>query len=181
MLVIGVIAVYTENMENTTLIRRSSHGMQVQMLLSAVVAIIVGLIATWFFELILGWTTGGGALAEKFAWVAIALLWIFSSLKLWFDWKAKRYEISPDSLIVHAKAGRLGSAQTLYRYESIVSVRMTQGFLGKQFGYGDIRVTIANIDHEVVMNDIENPTTQLRDIQRRMAERSGPGAAAYAA
>ena len=155
--------------------------MQVQMLLSAVVAIIIGLIASWFFEILLGWTTGGGALAEKFTWAAIALLWIVSSLKLWFDWKAKRYEISPDALIVHAKAGGFGTAQTLYRYESIVSVRMTQGFLGKQFGYGDIRVTIANIDHEIVMNDIENPVGQLRDLQRRMTERSGAGTAAYVA
>lgn len=159
-------------MQDTTPIKRSQHGMQVQMMLSAVMAILVGLLASWFFERLLGWTTGGGAFMEKVTWVLIGLAWGVSSLKLWFDWKAKRYEIAPDSLIVYARAGKLGSSQTIYRYESIVSARMTQGFLGKQFGYGDVRITIPSIDHEIVMNDIENPTQQLTGLQQRINERS---------
>jgi hypothetical protein len=50
-------------------------------------------------------------------------------------------------------------------------MRMTQGFLGKRFGYGDVRIKIPMIENEVVMNDIENPVAQLAEVQKRVGER----------
>ncbi|MGB4758725.1 MAG: PH domain-containing protein [Candidatus Saccharimonadales bacterium] len=159
-------------MDEKTLLKRSPRGLQAQVISSAVVTLLIGFLSSWLLNKLLGWTDGGGTTAKAITWLILIVMWAGASLKLWYDWKVKRYEIARDALIVHAKAGKLGMAQTIYRYESIISLRMTQGFLGKQFGYGDIRITIPKIDHEVVMNDIERPSDQLLEIQRRLGERS---------
>ena len=152
-------------------LKRNPRGLQVQIVLSGVAALLLGALATWLIQKLLRWTPGGGSLLEGLAWIFILGAWAIASLKLWFDWHLKRYEVTPDALIVYAKVGGLGTSQTIYRYESIISLRMTQGFLGKQFGYGDVRLTIPKLESEIVMNDIEHPREQLAAIQRRMSER----------
>lgn len=160
-------------MENAFQIKRNPKGMYIQILLSGITALILGLFITWLFEKLLGKTSGGGSLIQVLTWIFLLLMWGGSAARLWFDWNAKRYQISPDALIVHAKAGKLGKAQTLYRYESFVSIRMTQGFLGERYGYGDVRITIPKLENELVLNDIDNPNEQLSELQKRMNERAG--------
>lgn len=156
-------------MEQKELIRRSPVGLRMQIIIGGITALFIALLATWILDFILGWTSSGGATTKRIVWIGLLLAWSIGSVKLWFDWKKKRYEITKDSLIVHAKAGKMGSSQTIYRYESIISLRMTQGFLGKRYGYGDIHLTIPKIEGEVAMNDIENPLAQLARIQKHMA------------
>jgi len=158
-------------MEDKTVLRRNPRGLQVQVVLSGIFAILLGGLASWLIAHLLHWAPDARALLDGLVWIFILGAWAIASLKLWFDWRVKRYEVTPDALLVTAKAGGMGMSQTVYRYESIISIRMTQGFLGKQFGYGDVRVTIPKLDSEIVMNDIERPHEQLLEIQHRMNER----------
>ena len=159
-------------MDTITELKRNSLGLQVQIILSALLLLVLGLVTTWMVARLFGWTSGGGATLQTVIWIVLAIFWAGGSLKLWFNWRVKRYEIGADTIIVHAKLGTFGSSQTVYRYESIISIRMTQGFLGKQFGYGDIRITMPKLDRELVMNDIDDPPGQLQEIRRRMDDRS---------
>lgn len=151
--------------------------MQAQILLMGVGALLVVLLGVWLLEKLLSKSTGGGAGAEMFLVGFVLVAWILASLKLWFDWRVKRYEIGPNDLVVHTKAGWFGSVQNIYRYESVISIRMTQGFLGKSFGYGDIRLSIPKLPDEVVLNDIEDPIHQLAELQHRMGAQATYGAA----
>jgi membrane protein YdbS with pleckstrin-like domain len=160
-------------MEDKVLLKRSPKGLQSQIVLTGIAAVVIALLATWLIGKLFGWTPNEGTWLKSATWILLLLTWAFMSVKLWFAWNIKRYEIAKDALIVHAKAGKLGTSQTIYRYESIISLRMTQGFLGKRFGYGDVRISIPKLDNEVVMNDIENPVEQLAEVQKRMGERSG--------
>lgn len=157
-------------MEEKVLIKRSPYGLYVQIVLIGVFALFIGLLATWLFRMLLGWTEGGGARLIAWTWLLFLIVGAIASLKLWFDWRVKRYEVGPEMLIVHAKAGRFGSRSTVYRYESIISLSMAQGMLGKMFGYGDIHLTIPKLDTPVVMNDIEEPEKQLAEIQKRLTD-----------
>ncbi len=159
-------------MEDKELIRRSPYGLYVQIIGLVLFALAVGVLATWLFRTLLGWTEGGGARLIGWTWLLFLIVGVFASLKLWLDWRVKRYEIGPDMLVVHAKGGRFGSSQTVYRYESIISLRMRQSMLGKMFGYGDILLTIPKIDYEIVMNDIEEPDKQIAEIQRHLSSSS---------
>lgn len=172
---------YTDTMEEELApIKRSPRGLQAQLALSAVTLMIIGLIITAILGRIFSWTTGGGATLIGICWLVLLLAWVVGACKLWFDWKARHYEIGEDTLVFHAKAGGWGSAETVYRYESIISVRMTQGFLGKQFGYGNLHITIPDLKEELVMRDVEDPKRQMRDLRARIEERSRrAGSAAY--
>lgn len=153
------------------LLKRSARGLEAQIGISAVVTLLICILAVWLFGRLFHWTESGGWRLQALTCIVLLFLWIFAAFRLWYTWKVKRYEIGRDALIVHAKAGKFGTSQTIYRYESIISIRMTQGFLGKQFGYGDIRVTIPKIEREVVLNDIERPMEQLEYMRRRMGGR----------
>lgn len=159
-------------MEQPVLIRRSPKGLWAQITTIGVLALLLFIFISWLISLLFGWTASQGAGLKSLTFIFFLGAWLVTSFKLWGDWKIKRYEITPDSIIVHAKAGQWGSAQTIYRYESIISVKMTQGFWGKKFNFGDVRLTIPKLDGDVVMNDIENPIEQLSELQKRMGERS---------
>lgn len=158
-------------MENTALLKRSPKGLQAQIILSGIVAFLGALFITWLTGKLFSWTPNQGHILKVITWVVLIGGWAVTALKLWADWSIIRYEIAKDALIVHAKAGKFGTSQTIYRYESIISLRMTQGFLGKQFGYGDVHISIPKLEHDVVMNDIERPLEQLAEIQSRVGER----------
>lgn len=162
-------------MENAVSIKRNPRGMQVQIIGSALGVLVMGLLASWLLDKVFGWTESGGATIKRLTWIVLIVIWGFTSLKLWYNWSVKRYEIAKDALLVHAKAGRLGTTQTVYRYESIISIRMTQGFLGKRFGYGDVRLAIPKLDGEIVLNDIADPLKQLAHLQERMQDSAKGG------
>ncbi len=153
-------------------LRRNPIGMQIQIIVSGVVALLLAMALTWMFSRLFHWTSAGGATISRLSIAAILLLWLFGSLVLYIKWRVNRYEIGDDAILVHAKAGKFGKAQTLYRYESISSIRMTQGYFGKRFGYGDIRLMIPKHDRDVVLTDIQNPVRQMELIQRHMSKRS---------
>lgn len=159
-------------MEEKVLLKRSSKGLQAQIIMSGIATLLIALLATWLIAKLFGWTPNEGTFLKTITWVFLVGAWVITSLRLWATWRIKRYEIAKDALIVHAKAGKWGSSQTIYRYESIISLRMTQGFLGKRFGYGDVRISIPKLENEVVMNDIEQPLEQLAEVQKRIGEKT---------
>lgn len=159
-------------MEQPTLIKRSAKGLEVQVVAIGVAAVGSALLATWLLARLFALTSSSGVLTIVIVWLVFIGAWALGTAKLWFNWQVKRYEIGKDALIVHSKAGKFGKSQAIYRYESIISMRMTQGLLGKRFGYGDVLLSIPKLDKEVVMSDIDHPAEQLAEVQRRLAERS---------
>lgn len=158
-------------MEEKTILKRSSKGLQVQIIALGVVSLLLAVFTTWLTSILFSWTPNQGRVLIALIWILFIGAWGFSALKLWKDWSIKRYEIAKDALIVHAKAGKWGSSQTIYRYESIISLKMTQGFLGKRYDFGDVHISIPKLDGEVIMNDIDHPLEQLQEVQKRIGER----------
>lgn len=155
----------------TTLLRRSSAGLKAQIISAGIAAVIFALLASWLVEVIFRSQSTQQSI-QALLWLVFIAGWGIRSLLSWFSWRANHYEISPDAIIVQTKAGSWGTAKTLYRYESIISIRMVQGYWGKKLGYGDVLITIPKLDKEVVLRDIDNPHQQLADLQKRLAERS---------
>ena len=159
-------------MEQPTLIRRSAKGLQVKIVAIGIVAFLSALLASWLLTKLFAMSSSDGLFTKLLVWLLFIGAWALGAAKLWFNWQVKRYEIGKDALIVHSKAGKFGKSQAIYRYESIISMRMTQGLLGKRFGYGDVLLSIPKLDKEVVMSDIDHPAEQLAEVQQRLAERS---------
>jgi hypothetical protein len=159
-------------MQDTQHIQRSSQGLVAQVLTTGVLALLILIFGTLFFSAVFGWTPTEGKLSILLLWIFIVGGWSIAALKLWFSWRAQFYEIGTESLIVHVKAGMWGTAQTIYRYESFISIRMVQGYWGKRFGFGDVYITIPKMENDVVLRDVVDPAGQLSGIQARMAERA---------
>jgi membrane protein YdbS with pleckstrin-like domain len=153
-------------------LKRSQKGLKAQIISIAVVAVILLIFSAFIFSKLFGWTPAEGKIAISLSWILIIGGWVVATVRLWLNWNNKKYEITEDAFIVHGKAGNFGKSQAIYRYESILSVKMTQGFLGKKYNYGDVRLTIPKLDKDVIMNDIENPMEQLAMVQKRINDKS---------
>lgn len=153
-------------------LKRSKTGLEIQIIATGFLAILLCVFSFLAFSFLLGWTPNEGFWVKATAVIVILVGWAVSSLKLYLDWNAKRYEITDDAFIVHGKAGRWGSSKAIYRYDSIISVKMTQGYWGKKYDYGNVRLTIPKLDKDIVMYDIEHPLDQLAAVQKQIDKKS---------
>ncbi len=140
---------------------------------TGVVTVLIATLATLLLALLFSRTPWNGLGFKLAIWGVLIFVWAVTSLVIWFTWHKKYYEITKDAIIVYSGSTfKFGTTQTIYRYESIISIRLNQNFLGRQYGYGDILLTIPKIEGEVAMKDIKHPQQQLLDIQTYMRGRS---------
>jgi uncharacterized membrane protein YdbT with pleckstrin-like domain len=133
--------------------------------------LLVGVLCSWITAVILSWSPSTENAVKIIIWLVLLTIWGIQSILSWKSWKSSTYEIGPESIRVNKKSGIFGSTQTIYRYESIIALRMTQGYFGKKYNFGDIRISIPKLDKEVVLRDIDAPSKQLEDIQNRINKR----------
>lgn len=160
-------------MEKPRRIIRSNSGLHVRIISTGLAVIAIGLIASFILAKMFSLTQWTGITTQILAWAILLVAWGCASLYSWHSWHKKFYEITHDAVIAYSDGlWKTDSTQTIYRYESIISIRLTQSFWGKRYGYGDIRLTIPKIDKEVILSDIKHPQQQLSDIRSYMQGRS---------
>ena len=116
--------------------------------------------------LLLKWAPNLERMIVVLSWIVVAITWCVSSWMSWRKWRAERYEVDQDSINVYQKNGKFGQSKAIYRYESIISARMVQGYWGKKYNYGDIYLTIPKLDREIVLRDVENPDQPMAKVQQ---------------
>lgn len=159
-------------MEEPRQIIRSDKGLYVRIISTAIVVVIVGLIASFLLTKMFSITQWTGITVQILVWALLIITWGLASLYSWKTWNKKYYEVTDDAVIVYSDGmWKTDTEEVIYRYESIISIRLTQSFWGKRYGYGDIRLTIPKIDQEIILSDIKNPQQQLSDIRTYMQGR----------
>lgn len=110
--------------------------------------------------------------------IILFLVLVFYLLSLWYlkvEWKHTRYYISSHGLSITSGVGVFN--EEVFRLESIISAKVSQGYMGNHFGYGDIVVDIPKLQDksEVILRDVERPAMVLEDFreQIRMAIEKG--------
>jgi hypothetical protein len=159
--------------ENVEPINRSAYSVKVKIFTLGISAFLIALFSSWLLWRIFKLVGPSGYSLIFFVWVLMIGAWGLGSLKLWGDWLTEYYELTPESIILHKKEGKGGKSQEIYRYESIISVRMIQNEWGVKHNYGDVYLTIPKIDKELVLKDIENPLTQLEAVKNRIDSKPG--------
>lgn len=86
-------------------------------------------------------------------------------------WDKVKYKLTHDSILIVSANGLTGVSRQVFLYESIISAHMTQGYLGKKYGYGDIVLVIPKLDGEVKLKDLSVPKTQLEELQSQLKHR----------
>jgi hypothetical protein len=158
-----------ENDERVVL-QRSKVGLRVQIIGTGILSFLLILFSNYVLGKLLGWTPNEGQFLKLLLTLFIIGGWLVTSIKLYMDWNIKKYEISSEAFIVHGRAGKWGRSKAIYRYDSIISMKMTQGFWGRKYNYGDVRLTVPRLDKDLIMHDINNPIDQLQEVQKRVSE-----------
>lgn len=128
---------------------------------------LIGL-GSWFISLLLKSTFVNELVIIVLYVLAIAFFWGLASLIMVIKWRATEYVVHPDFVKVEKSKTLTQTQTTIYRYESMVSVSINQGYFAKEKSYGDIKLKIPKLENDVVLKDVNNPTEILRDIQRRV-------------
>ena len=158
------------------LLHRSRAGLETKVISAGIAALVLGLIAMIAFSLMFSWTQYQGWFLIAGSWLILFFGWGYTAIRSKIRWDRVRYEITPESIIIYEKAGKLGGSKTVYRYESIISVRMTQDYLGKRYGFGDVHIVIPKLDKELILKDIEQPDKQLNSLQANIEARGSTAA-----
>ncbi|MBP9820846.1 PH domain-containing protein [Candidatus Saccharibacteria bacterium] len=158
------------------LLHRSRSGLESKIISTGVIALILGLAATIVISIMFSWTKNQGWFLIAGTWLILFFGWGYTAIRSKIRWDRVRYEITPESIIIYEKAGKLGGSKTVYRYESIISVRMTQDYLGKRYGFGDVHIVIPKLDKELVLKDIDRPDQQLNSLQANIEARGSTAA-----
>lgn len=108
------------------------------------------------------------------------ILLLLSILYIKLAWRNTKYAITEKGITIKNGVGFLN--EEAFRLESIISVRVRQGYLGHHFGYGDVVIDIPKLPGEpdVILHDIDKPATILRLLreQLRITSKSGGSGAA---
>jgi uncharacterized membrane protein YdbT with pleckstrin-like domain len=152
-------------------LKKSSKAIQFSILGSLLVVVVLCLLAMTILAIFLSWAPNVERFMILVTWVVLLAGWLFSSIVQLINWQARAYEVDAESIRLTKSIGLFKSTKVVYRYESIISVRMDQGFWGKRFGYGNIYFAIPKLEKEEVLRGIENPIVQLEELQARLHKR----------
>ena len=131
---------------------------------------VIGL-GSWFISLLLESTFVNELLVIVMYVLFISCFWGLSTLVMVIKWRATEYMVHPEYIQVERSKTLTQTQTTMYRYESMVSVSINQGFFAKEKSYGDIKLKIPKLDNDVVLKDVNNPSGVLQDIQHRINAR----------
>lgn len=160
-------------MEQGLPIVRSSEGLRAKIISLGILALVISISLTFIILLLFRLVDNTGIAIVVFTWVILTGAWGLGSLKIWEDWSTEHYELTPDSIIIHKKENNEDISQSIYRYESVISLRLIQSKKGKKHNFGDVYLTIPKISKELVLKDIVDPLDQLAVLKKHIDSRQG--------
>lgn len=152
------------------LLKRSDTGLKMIIISTGIAALVLAFICT-VITLIVVQSNTATMLLLLIVWIGLAVAWLGQAVYLWVTWRTEAYQLNEKSIIVQKKRGILGSEQSIYRYESILSVNLRQSYLGKKYHYGDITIEMPKAPEPVVLRHVDHPSEQLKELQGRVSAR----------
>lgn len=158
-------------MQDGFVIARSSKGIQAQIIAAGVLVLVACVFVTLFFGLITGMDTRVERFFTLTIWLLLPIMWLIGSFAAYYKWKNTQIIFGPDNIMVRKSSG-FGSDTQLYRYDSILSVRVHRDLLGSRLGYGTITLEIPKLGNPVVLDYIDKPDNQAIQIKREVSMRA---------
>lgn len=153
------------------LIERDETALRIRIAQSGLAILALCIVTTVLFQTALGFQTRAERLVLTALWLTLPVTWAIGSAAAWITRNKLQYYLLPKAVMI-SKAGFVGRHEQMYRYDSILSVGVRKGWYGKQYGYGDIVLTIPKLAHGLVLRDVKNPQAWAQVIKER-AGRTG--------
>lgn len=158
------------DMQPITLTRNPSR-VRLFVVTSGIATLFVIAFGSWFISMLLKSTFINELVLIILYVIFVACFWGLSTLIMVIKWRSTVYIVHPEFVQVERSKTLTQTQTTMYRYESMVSVSINQGFYAKEKAYGDIKLKIPKLDNDVVLKDVNNPVEILQDIQNRINAR----------
>lgn len=121
-----------------------------------VLTVFFGLEAIYIFLRVITPITEGGPSFDSFeAFLIVAALQLSLVIWLILHWTFETYEIHKDDL--HHNKGILFRHEETYPFNNMQSITCDQSPLGRIYHYGNIRLFIPTLGHELVLTQIPHP------------------------
>ena len=125
--------------------------------------IVACLVVTYFFVRFVQRAPGLQVLLVVSLWIILPLLWIGGSLLAWQNWPKRTYRLTNTALILTKREWFGNVTEELYRYETILSIKASKGFLG-----GNLVLTLAQLP-PITIRDVLDPEVEARTIKAFIA------------
>ncbi len=89
------------------------------------------------------------------------------------DWINRYYEIKPDEIVF--KTGIISSQEKAYPYVNIQSIEVIQNFWGKLFNYGNVRIYIPTLGHDLFFTEVSKPNEFAELIKQMLPDKDKSG------
>ncbi len=127
------------------------------MVATGAVAIGVCAFVTLFFLRIVPLPSRAAMTIIALTWVGLPLLWAITSIVMRKKWHKTSYIIGDNHLTVRKDGFMSGVSQQMYRYDTMISLKVEQSFWGRRSGYGTLRITLPRIEDEVALSYVPDP------------------------
>lgn len=98
----------------------------------------------------------------------VAVIWLFSMFAMTRKWHRTTYVLAEEYLAVNKGAVFGVGKRRLYRYETMVSISVSQRRNGKRHDYGTIRIAIAKPSRDMKITYVPDPERQAVFIRNQM-------------
>ena len=161
----------------TTQLRRieaSSQGLRIQIIAAGVFLLAVCRLVPRLCWFAFGLDPELGRLVLWCMWISLPLLWAAGSWLAWAKWQKGGYFMTEDALIIR-KSTLTGTVDDMYRFDSMISVQVRQGPLGKQSGYGTITISVPKLSKDLVLQHVSNPQNLALELKASVSRKSTGG------
>jgi hypothetical protein len=158
-------------MKENVVLERNSKGINAQIVAAGAFTLLLCILITIFFTRVTGMDTRVEGWIVFLSWIILPLLWLVGSVAASKNLRQTQVVLGPDTLAVQKKS-IFGTDTQLYRYDSILSVHVKSGYLGKKYGYGTIALEIPKLNKPVVLDYISTPELHATNIKKEISSKS---------
>ncbi len=149
----------------------TDRGLSLRIVQSGAFVFLICAFVSILFLAVLGLQTRTERVVLLGLWAALLLMWAGGSAMAWVKRGKEQYFLMPEAVVV-SRQGFMHGQEELFRYDSILSVRVKQTMFGKRHGYGDIILSIPRLHGQVVLRDVLQPQQCAVEIKKHIGSRS---------
>ncbi len=138
-------------------VRQSSAVLLIDIVVLQAIFLLV-IIALGFLLSLIGLSLFSGIFFIIF--LTLLVVDVYLTINRVLNWKTYYYVIKPKAVLV--KSGILHKREKLYTLNQIDTITVVQSFMGRRFGYGDVKIYSPTLVDRLILHNIPNP----KDIER---------------
>ncbi|MFZ1361191.1 MAG: hypothetical protein WAS27_04165 [Candidatus Saccharimonadales bacterium] len=157
---------YDSSVNDDYYIPRSKTPIIAQIITSGIMVLFACLFVSFFFYRVVTFAPDVQSVLMWTLWLTLPPLWLIGSAVTLRKWPKATYVLTSDSLKISKKGWLGASSESLYRYDSILTLTMTKSPLGD---FGTITITLAQLS-PLTLRAVAQPRQNVEKIKAKVSK-----------